>query len=245
MSTTEKTEQIRIFLKEVVYLLSVDVSAGSIVSLPDFELHPREFLSYAEGELSDLKSNKSIINCLSNLKRAIDSQIDIFLYALNLLKIYKDRKLGIDRKLGFIEKCGIFNKTSLARINTIRNKLEHHYELPKIEDIYVYFDLTSAFISVLEFQLNIGGRFSEECFLIQTLDDDGEIEKIEGLLSSTYNPDEKSHTFSWSYLGTDKKFVANSENLEELATFIRFHTFLMNISNTYHGQYANAQLDKL
>lgn len=107
---TENSKRVREFLKEHVYHLTVSGGTGSIVDLPNYEIHPREFLAYAEAELEQLNSNKSIINCISNLKRAIDCQIDIFLFSLNLLGIYKKRRLGVERKLGFIEKCGVFNK---------------------------------------------------------------------------------------------------------------------------------------
>lgn len=243
---TEKIQRVKDFLKEHVYHLEVDSGGGSIVDLPEYEIHPREFLEYAEFELTDLKSNQSVVNCVANLKRAVDCQIDIFLYALNLSKIYKKRNLGIDRKLGFIEKCGIFSKRSLCRINTIRNKLEHHYQVPKIDDIEVYFDLVTAFVSVLETQLLIGGSCSEVSFIIvEYPEDEKEDPSWIGRLSSTYNPVISSHCFKWEKNGVEEEYVTNSDNLDELAAFIRFHTLLTNINKTFHGQYANSQLEKL
>lgn len=39
----------------------------------------------------------------------------------------------------------------------MRNRLEHHYEVPKIEDVEVYFDLVAAFVSVVESVIPLAG----------------------------------------------------------------------------------------
>lgn len=46
---------------------------------PKFEILPREYLSYAEGEI-DRDSVVSRINCIGHLKRALECQVDIFLH---------------------------------------------------------------------------------------------------------------------------------------------------------------------
>jgi len=243
---TVNSQTVKNFLKDHVYNLTVSSRGGGIVGLPDYEIHPREFLEYAEAELIDLKSNRSVVNCISNLKRAIDSQIDIFLFSLNLFDYYKKKRLGIDRKLGFIEKCGMFSKYSLSRINSIRNKLEHEYKIPKIDDIYVYFDIVSAFISTLEVQLLIGGGDAILSFLlVEFPEDESEDETPIGRLISEYDPENRTHTFIWSKKEVEEKYVASAENLEELAAFIRYHILLLNINRTYHGEYANSQFSRL
>ncbi|MCU5701529.1 hypothetical protein OCB11_22870 [Bacillus cereus] len=44
--------------------------------------------------------------------------------------------------------------------------MEHGYQLPKIEDIETYFDLVSAFISVLESMLSFISHLSEVNFIL-------------------------------------------------------------------------------
>jgi uncharacterized protein YutE (UPF0331/DUF86 family) len=234
---TKNSQIIKSFLKENIYRLESSSGGGGSPNLPDYEIHPREFLEYAESELCDLSNNKSIVNCVSNLKRAIDCQIDIFLHAINVQKLFKKRNLGIDRKLGFIEKCGIFSKYSLSRINTIRNKLEHHYQAPKIDDIYVYYDLVSAFISVLEANLCIAGVNSQIEFCITAGPRDG--------LTTCYDAENAQHKISWNINNEEFEFIATTENLEELAAFIRIHALLLNIDQTFHCKYAISQLEKL
>uniref|UniRef100_UPI0022409ECA hypothetical protein n=1 Tax=Aeromonas salmonicida TaxID=645 RepID=UPI0022409ECA len=56
----------------------------------------------------------------------------------------------MDRKLGFMRIAGIFNARSLDKLNKYRNRLKHHYELPNVEDVDVYFDVVSAFVTIGE-----------------------------------------------------------------------------------------------
>lgn len=54
------------------------------------------------------------------------------------------------KKLNFLKDAGIIEANSIARLNQIRNKLEHEYKIPDIVEIEVYYDLACAFITVLE-----------------------------------------------------------------------------------------------
>jgi len=242
---TEQADELKKLLKENVHNITTSGGSDSIPDLPEYEIHPREFFGYAEEEMEDLKSNRSVVNCISNLKRAMDSQVDILLYSLNLQKLYKDKRLGFDRKIGFINKCGFFNKGSLSRINTIRNKLEHHYELPSIEDIEVYFDLVYAFIIVLEGGITTVGRESERTFsVVEWKEDDSEPEEI-GELYSSYKPKNIELKIDFSKQDFKREFVANSGNLDELAFFIKIHSILTGINDTYHSEYLNSQILRL
>lgn len=242
---TEQVEELKKLLKENVHNITTAGGSDSIPDLPEYDIHPREFFGYAEKEMDDLKNNRSIVNCISNLKRAMDSQVDILLHSLNLQKLYKDKRLGFDRKIGFINKCGFFNKGSLSRINTIRNKLEHHYELPSIEDIEVYFDLVYAFIIVLEGAISTVGRKCDRAFsVIEWKGDDGDYEEI-GELCSSYDPEKIELKIEFSKRDFKREFVANSENLEELAFFVRVHSILSGINDTYHSEYSNSQILRL
>lgn len=123
---------------------------GGSLSLPEFELLPRDFVEFAERDLRTNSSTHSLVNATSNLKRAVDCQLDFLLCALNLDWLYREKRLGVDRKLGLLKKAGIFRSRSIEKLNTFRNRLEHHYEVPKIEDVEVYFDLVAAFVNVVE-----------------------------------------------------------------------------------------------
>lgn len=147
---TSMEEEIISFFDKHIESLYGDGGSGGGVNLADFELLPRDFVEFAERDLRAGNSTHSLVNATSNLKRAIDCQIDYLFIALNLDKLYREKRLGIDKKLGFLKKSGIFRSRSIEKLNALRNRLEHHYEIPKIEDVEVYFDLVAAFVSVIE-----------------------------------------------------------------------------------------------
>lgn len=145
MSLSEKMSN---FLLENIQNLFHLGCSGQNLEFPDFQLYAHDFLSYAEKELCE-RSEHSLINCVSNLKRAAECEMDTFIYACGLDAI-KKKNLGFDAKLEFLKDIGIFSSRTLSRFNTIRNKLEHEYEVPDIEDIDVYYDLVSALVAVIQ-----------------------------------------------------------------------------------------------
>ena len=149
MNDLTKSERLRSFILENVDSLEFEAFYPPFDEVPDFELHARDYLQYAKEEI-DRGADINLIDCISNLKRALDCQVDSYLHTFNLLALVRGKNLGIDKKLEFLSKVGIFSSRSLSRFNTIRNKIEHEYKAPHIEDIDVYFDLISAFASILE-----------------------------------------------------------------------------------------------
>lgn len=150
----KKINLLRDFIIENFDLLERSSSWGTSLKYPEFDLLPRDFLKFAKDELynSQLKDEKliHIINCVSHLKRALDCQLDIFLYQLNLYELAKRKNFGFDKKLEFVKNVGVIESSSISRLNNIRNKMEHHYKVPEITEIEVYFDLVNAFISAIE-----------------------------------------------------------------------------------------------
>jgi len=145
------------FLREHIEELVPDVSYESHLPCIDWEITPRDFLDFAESELEGELTDQKLVNATSNLKRAVDCQIDFLLSRFNLDRFYRVKRLGIDKKLGFLSQAGIFRTKSIRNLNIVRNRLEHHYEIPELTDINVYFDLVSAFISIVERVLPLVG----------------------------------------------------------------------------------------
>jgi len=147
--------KIQQYLTENLSEMYLDYSGGGTFNFPKFDLFARDYLRFAEHELLQLQKNTNIIehihliNCVSHLKRAIDCQLDTCFYILNL-QVFKKKNLSLNAKLSFLKSAGIFNTFSLSRFNTIRNKMEHDYKIPDIEDIETYYDLVSALVSILE-----------------------------------------------------------------------------------------------
>ena len=139
---------------------------GSAGILPNFELGARDYLKYAELALKS-RDSLSLINCVSNLKRAVDCQIDTFFSIINLYDSIKEKNLKVERKLDFIERIGLFSARSLAKLNTIRNKMEHDYSIPDVVEIEFYFELVEALIRSLEMAVTLLMWHSEITFRIQ------------------------------------------------------------------------------
>ncbi|GGE00262.1 hypothetical protein [Paenibacillus nasutitermitis] len=149
MDELNKIDKLYRFLEEQIEFLDDDASWGSMFNLPEQDMYARDYLKFAENQLQ-IGTIESLINCISNLKRAVDCQIDIFFYTLGLNVVLKKRNLKFEKKLEFLGAIGIFSPKSLAKLNTIRNKMEHEYSIPQIIELDLYFDLVLAFIYNLE-----------------------------------------------------------------------------------------------
>lgn len=147
MST--KTDELSKILKDNFHRFVLLEGNSRYVNVPTFDLYPRDYLGYAENGITN-GDTKKLIECVGHLKRAVDCQIDVFLSVFGFSKYFKKWKLGVDKKLDFLYATGVFDSRTLTRLNTIRNRMEHRYEIPKIKDVEIYYDLVSAFISILE-----------------------------------------------------------------------------------------------
>jgi hypothetical protein len=69
-------------------------------------LEPRDSLTYAIEDSRTLDEPKSLVNCLTNCKRAIDAQIDRMIHRLGFLPLARKQRWPIPRKLSFISDSG-------------------------------------------------------------------------------------------------------------------------------------------
>lgn len=149
MNESKKIKKLFDFVIQHLKDLEEDASSGYGFNIPNYDLYARDYLEFAENQLIE-GTPEALINCISNLKRAVDCQTDTFLYTLSLFDTFRKRNLKFEKKLELISSIGVFNSNSLAKLNKIRNKMEHEYALPQIDEIDLYFDLVSAFVSNLE-----------------------------------------------------------------------------------------------
>ncbi|EGR7969121.1 hypothetical protein V8049_004316 [Vibrio vulnificus] len=224
------------FFKSYIEEFELDGGSGTQPGITSFELTPRDFLDFAEKDLSHSESVHSLVNATSNLKRAVDCQLDSFLVLLNLDQFYRRKRLGVDRKLGFLERSGIFRSKSLEKLNKMRNELEHQYTLPKIEDVEVYFDLVVAFVSVIESHIPLVGHNSE---LSMSLESGGRIQ-------TEYLKDKPAIAIRMEHVdsGFNEEFIcdlsdsnADADTLKEFAFFFRVHSLF----NAFNGGVASSK----
>lgn len=122
---------------------------GLVLAHPEFDLFPRDFLHFAKESLHR-RTPSAPVNCVSQLKRATECQIDCLLHVMGLLGHFRKCNLGLERKLDFLNQFGVYSGRSLERLSNLRNKLEHEYKLPEVADLQLYFDLVSGFINAME-----------------------------------------------------------------------------------------------
>lgn len=110
-----------------------------------FDISPEEFLDYAE---KDLSSNypHSKVNALSNIKRAIDCQIDTLLFAFGLYETSRRKNWNFPEKINVLKESGIILPRILEKINKKRNLLEHEYKSPEVEEVEDALDVAMLFI---------------------------------------------------------------------------------------------------
>ena len=120
-------------------------AAGADLVFPAFDLMAFDYLEFAEAEL--IKSSAgSRINCVAHLKRAVECEIDTLLAILQLTKHLPN----FPKKLEFVGATGIVSPRSLGKLNAMRNRMEHQYANPDVEELELYFDLATSFVHTIE-----------------------------------------------------------------------------------------------
>ncbi|EJG1660229.1 hypothetical protein QNS37_004455 [Vibrio parahaemolyticus] len=160
-------DEFKKFLVENIHNFEVSGKRNPFSVETEFQVTPREYLRFAEDELNR-NTPVSLINCVSHLKRALDCQLDTFFEVYNLRALFKKRNIKIEKKLQFVGAIGFFNSRSLVRLNNIRNKMEHHYSIPDIEDIEVYFDLITAIVQLLELGTFDAAGCDFDCYEVES-----------------------------------------------------------------------------
>jgi uncharacterized protein YutE (UPF0331/DUF86 family) len=110
-----------------------------------FTIKPEEFLEYAESDLK-IDDNHHLVNCLSNIKRAIECQIDSLLIGFGLFEKAKNKNWNFPTKIEKLNEIGIVSPRILSKINKSRNLLEHEYTIPEREKVEDALDVAILFI---------------------------------------------------------------------------------------------------
>lgn len=142
--------------------LKMDGSGGSAIKFPEYDLTPHDYLSFVDNE--NIHTNQANqINTITNLKRALECQLDtlLFILGLNTYKIYSH---NIPKKLDFMDNLGLLTKGAFKKLNTIRNQIEHKYYLPNRDELDTFYDLTFSLINSIEWFILSFSYFQEIAF---------------------------------------------------------------------------------
>ena len=123
-----------------------------------FEISPEMFLDFAEADLQSALSHR-FVNALSNIRRALDSQVASILHTLGI------GTLGLDfpQKIDILDRVGLISPKILLRINHSRNLLEHEFVNPSPENVLRALDTVSVFIAYTDARLL---KFRDEIIFI-------------------------------------------------------------------------------
>lgn len=138
MNINELIEELR---EEHVYFSSCGYK--TIPSI--FNITPHEYLEFMEEDLKK-DDKRSIINALSNGKRALDCQIEMLLYAFCLQRYAEKSRLNIPGKIMLLNSAGIIAPRILNKINKSRNMMEHEFYCPKASEVQDFADVILLFI---------------------------------------------------------------------------------------------------
>lgn len=144
-----------------------DASSGSDISIPIYDISSEEFLNFAENAIAD-GTKEGIINAVSNLKRALDCEMDMFFESINIKRVFDKKNLKFEKKTQFLANIGLFPIQTINKLNFMRNKLEHEYRTPAISDLHTYYELVWSIVKILDLYLEllyINGEINLELYI--------------------------------------------------------------------------------
>ena len=106
-----------------------------------FKLTPLDFLKFAKEDFNE-KNTRNLVNALSNIKRAINCQIDQILFIFGFSK----KRWKFPEKIEFIKDIGIISPEIIKKINKKRNLIEHEYDIPSSEGVSDAIGIAELFI---------------------------------------------------------------------------------------------------
>lgn len=209
--------------------IQIDGASSIDIKYPLYEITPKDFLKYAEEDLS-LESEKGKIGVISNLKRALDCQLDIFFETINIKRIFDKNNLKFERKTQFLADIGILPNKAINKLNKIRNKMEHDYVIPELEDLDVYFELVWNVVEIINLNIQLINM--------------GEIESMvksngEFYFTSVYDVEESKFIFTISKVGDSisqesmNVWLKNEKDYFEFIKAFRLFRYMIELENTY------------
>ena len=116
------------------------------------DIKPFQYLEFARQDLSDGTESGNLINSLGNAKRALHLQVETIAEGYGYKKLKRSSKFPA--KLEFLGEIGIATPSIISKLNTLRNKVEHDYIVPDLEQIKDYCDVVELFLRATEAPIN-------------------------------------------------------------------------------------------
>ena len=197
---------LRTHLNDVVYAEGGGISP----EFPDFDLRPQDYLDYANSALAD-PSDANRINCIAHLKRAVECEADTFFHILKLR-----RRMNFPQKLEAIERLDLMPARSIVQLNRVRNKVEHEYAVPEIDDLSVYFDLVAGFVAAIEGAIFMLAASGEMLWYPEEYSS-----HLQLSLGVKYSPDDTSVIAEMFNAGKCLNYIVTADNWDEFLDSLR------------------------
>lgn len=114
-------------------------------------IQPKSYLEFANMDIMSSDEPRCLVNALSNAKRALHFQIELLTDAFGISHTVKKTKyVSFPERLKFCSKCGIVSPRILAKLNKVRNEVEHDYYLPARDEVEDYIDIVELFLAATD-----------------------------------------------------------------------------------------------
>jgi len=113
--------------------------------MSDDTVKPTEYLHFASRDIIE-DDSRANVNALSNIKRAIDSQLDVILESYGLLNKSIKKSWPFPKKIEIVKKIGVVAPHIIKVINKNRVQMEHYHNAPPKEDVVEFLGIAELFI---------------------------------------------------------------------------------------------------
>jgi len=113
-----------------------------------WDLRAEDFLDFANADLGLQEGDRrSVVNALSNAKRALHCQLDSIIIACGLHCHRATATANFSKKLATVSKLGVIAPRVLSKVNQSRNLMEHEYVSPSYESVCDFVDVVALFVA--------------------------------------------------------------------------------------------------
>lgn len=110
------------------------------------EIDPESYLSFARSDQLDEDIPRSLINAVSNAKRAFHGRVEMLCDVFGWKQLNGRKRAAFSQRLDFLNACGVISPNILRKLNATRNKVEHDYHVPEKSEVEDYVDIVELFL---------------------------------------------------------------------------------------------------
>jgi hypothetical protein len=135
-------------------LLSVDDIGGYTWDFMPSRENPsaETYLSFAEADFAEGESPRHLVNSISNAKRSLHLRLEDLCLGFGSKNLSKLRKFP--PLLEYVRRCGIVAPAVLSQLNTLRNDVEHDFNIPVAREVTTFLGVAALFLSSTDRWLN-------------------------------------------------------------------------------------------